>query len=65
MCEMRRTFRRYIKKCEFRAVAMKTYFGEVQGVHQILCFFQEFSKVGHLSLASTRLLLVVQKIPSQ
>ena len=28
-------------------------------------FFQEFSKVCHLSLASTRLLLVVQKITSQ
>ena len=32
----------------------------VQGVHWILCFFQEFSKVCHLTLASTRLLLVVQ-----
>ena len=28
-------------------------------------FFQEFSKVCHLSLASTRLLLVVQKITRQ
>ena len=28
-------------------------------------FFQEFSKVCHLSLASTRLLLVVQKMTSQ
>ena len=28
-------------------------------------FFQEFSKIFHLSLASTRLLLVVQKITSQ
>ena len=28
-------------------------------------FFQKFSKVCHLSLASTRLLLVVQKITSQ
>ena len=28
-------------------------------------FFKEFSKVCHLSLASTRLLLVVQKITSQ
>ena len=28
-------------------------------------FFQEFSKVCHLSLVSTRLLLVVQKITSQ
>ena len=27
-------------------------------------FFQEFSKVYHLSLASTRLLLVVQKLPA-
>ena len=33
----------------------------IQGVHYILCFSQEFSKVCHLSLASTRLLLVVQK----
>ena len=29
-----------------------------------IVFFQEFSKVCHLSLASTRLLLVVQKIPA-
>ena len=36
----------------------------VQGVHLILCFFQVYSKVCHLSLASTRLLLVVQKITS-
>ena len=36
--------------------------GELQGVHEILCFFQEFSKVCHLSLASTRLLIVVQKL---
>ena len=32
----------------------------IQGVCEILCFFQEFSRVCHLSLASTRLLLVVQ-----
>ena len=37
----------------------------IQGVDQILCFFQEFLKVCPLFLASTRLLLVIQKITSQ
>ena len=36
----------------------------VQGVYKILSFFQEFSKVCNLSLASTWLLWLYKKLPA-